>query len=207
MNIKWNKVTWYSKLLAVILFIFVLPTWTFYLGSEYGQVKSIQNTSTIKYESVATSTNKTSNWETYSDIQQRFSIKYPSNWHSVINVKQDYVVFCPFTDEECSANAVYVYVYTKGGSKDILNDFRKQGSGYEEKNIDVNGKESVQREESYCNGTPRLTNGVFVEGSAYDFQVQGPYYECGPAKEGVQVNYDESKSVFNQMLSTFKFAN
>jgi len=158
-------------------------------------------------EIVATSATQTDGWKVYTDSSQRFTIKYPTDWHSVINVKQDYVVFCPTTDKECNANAVYVYVYTKGGSKNILNDFRKQGSGYEEKNIIINGKTAIQREESYCMGTPQLTNGVFVEGSAHDFQVQGPYYECGLAKEGVQVNYDESLSIYNQILSTFKFDN
>lgn len=45
--IKWNEVTWYSKLLAVLLFIFVLPTWTFYLGNEYGETNQTQS-STIE---------------------------------------------------------------------------------------------------------------------------------------------------------------
>ncbi len=35
MNIEWNRVTWYSKLLAVILFIGILPVLTFYIGSKY----------------------------------------------------------------------------------------------------------------------------------------------------------------------------
>ena len=33
--IKFNEVTWYSKLAAVIFFIGVLPTLTFYLGTQY----------------------------------------------------------------------------------------------------------------------------------------------------------------------------
>jgi hypothetical protein len=33
--IKWNKVTWYSKLGAVILFIGIVPTLTFYIGTQY----------------------------------------------------------------------------------------------------------------------------------------------------------------------------
>ncbi len=143
-------------------------------------------------------------WKTYTDSTQRFTIKYPSGLHSVVNARQDYVVFCPMTNKECSSDAVYVYVYPKGGSKDILNDFRTQGSVYKEKNVVVNGTTGIQREESYCNGTPLLTNGVFIEGSANDFQVQGPYYECGSAKEEVFVHYDESEKTFYQMLSTFK---
>lgn len=41
MNIQWNTVTWYSKLLAAILFIAALPVWTFYLGMRYEEVKII----------------------------------------------------------------------------------------------------------------------------------------------------------------------
>jgi hypothetical protein len=36
--IVWNKVTWYSKLLAVILLFFALPWWTFYIGTQYQKV-------------------------------------------------------------------------------------------------------------------------------------------------------------------------
>ncbi len=34
-NIEFNKITWYSKLAAVILFIGALPAWTFYIGMQY----------------------------------------------------------------------------------------------------------------------------------------------------------------------------
>lgn len=33
---KWNEVTWYSKLGAIILFIGVVPVLTFYIGMQYG---------------------------------------------------------------------------------------------------------------------------------------------------------------------------
>lgn len=38
--IVWNKVTWYSKLLAVIFFLGILPAWTFFLGMKYEEAKS-----------------------------------------------------------------------------------------------------------------------------------------------------------------------
>ena len=57
--IQWNKVTWYSKLLAAILFILVLPAWMFYLGVQWGSVHEIQsgltassnNTQTLGFKS------------------------------------------------------------------------------------------------------------------------------------------------------------
>jgi hypothetical protein len=33
--IKFNEVTWYSKLAAVIFFLFVMPVWAFYVGIKY----------------------------------------------------------------------------------------------------------------------------------------------------------------------------
>ncbi|MDQ3077083.1 MAG: hypothetical protein M3Q63_03490 [bacterium] len=46
MNIKWNKVTWYSKTLAVILFIIVLYV-GICIGREYEQIKAIQAVSPV----------------------------------------------------------------------------------------------------------------------------------------------------------------
>lgn len=36
---KWNEVTWYSKLAAVIFFLGVFPALTFYIGTQYQEVK------------------------------------------------------------------------------------------------------------------------------------------------------------------------
>ena len=36
MNIEFNRVTWYSKLGAIILFLFAVPILCFYIGEKYG---------------------------------------------------------------------------------------------------------------------------------------------------------------------------
>ena len=41
MKIVFNKVTWYSKLLAVFVFFVIVPLVSFYLGSYYEQTKII----------------------------------------------------------------------------------------------------------------------------------------------------------------------
>lgn len=41
MKVEWNKVTWYSKFGAVLLFLIVLPALAFYIGTQYEQVVSI----------------------------------------------------------------------------------------------------------------------------------------------------------------------
>lgn len=54
MTIVWNKVTWYSKLLAAIFFIFVVPIITFYIGKAYENtrlsIKAFENTPYIQSE-------------------------------------------------------------------------------------------------------------------------------------------------------------
>ncbi len=47
MNIKLNKITWYSKLAAIIFFIGILPIVTFYLGKEYGEIIAGENVPTF----------------------------------------------------------------------------------------------------------------------------------------------------------------
>lgn len=47
MNIKFNVVTWYSKLLSIIFFIAVLPVLTFYIGSQYQITLDAENSQQI----------------------------------------------------------------------------------------------------------------------------------------------------------------
>lgn len=39
--IKFNQVTWYSKLAAIIFFIGVIPALTFYIGMKYQETKTV----------------------------------------------------------------------------------------------------------------------------------------------------------------------
>lgn len=50
MKISWNKVTWYSQIIAIILYILTLG-FGFYIGTEYQKAISetaIQNTKSLK---------------------------------------------------------------------------------------------------------------------------------------------------------------
>jgi hypothetical protein len=82
MKIEWNKVTWYSKTIALVLFV-ALPFIGFYYGAQYGQaLQAVRGSS----QSVSTSTSSgsqasgyfsnTSEWQTDSN-NQTFSIAYP----------------------------------------------------------------------------------------------------------------------------------
>lgn len=73
MNIEWNKVTWYSKILAVIVFLL-----TFYVGFVLGQKTSeISEIYVYPTNPVNNSYNLS---QTYSNSAKGFSIKYPTGF-------------------------------------------------------------------------------------------------------------------------------
>ena len=77
MAIIWNKVTWYSKLLAVI--VFVGAVWLgFYFNSEFKKVAGIKHVQSVvqKMERV-----DTSDWKTYEDEDMGYSVAYPESYH------------------------------------------------------------------------------------------------------------------------------
>jgi hypothetical protein len=87
MTIEWNKVTWYSKLAAVILFVGVF--WLgFWLGTMKAEKIYIEVPHIVRHAQEApnkiTSTvvldgiEKFVDWKTYSDKKYGFQFKYPS---------------------------------------------------------------------------------------------------------------------------------
>lgn len=82
MNIEWNKVTWYSKLLALALFV-ALPFAGFYWGARYGETKqyAVDVFATLKNASSAVQSENAyyenvSEWQTDQN-NSGWSIAYP----------------------------------------------------------------------------------------------------------------------------------
>lgn len=74
--IIFNKVTWYSRLLAIIFFIGVLPTLTFYLGTKYFDIINNQKMITIDRRPPLGQSSK-EKWVVYKDFESGVSFEYP----------------------------------------------------------------------------------------------------------------------------------
>ena len=53
MKIEWNKVTWYSKFIALALFV-ALPFIGFYYGTQYGKIAARDRSSADAISAAAT---------------------------------------------------------------------------------------------------------------------------------------------------------
>ncbi len=86
--IVFNKVTWYSKLAAVILFLLVVPTLTFYIGTQYQLTKDITSNVIVELPFVKVE------HQTYAD-----KVKNPVSYYSqeLFNLKP--TDSAPFTEE------------------------------------------------------------------------------------------------------------
>ena len=84
-GIKWNEVTWYSKLLSIIFFIGVLPVLTFYIGVRYEKTEEILDDQALFLSQgnvlprPVKVTEKATRLLTYKVDEYGFSFDYPSN--------------------------------------------------------------------------------------------------------------------------------
>lgn len=91
-RIKWNAVTWYSKVLAVIMFLLVLLL-GFYIGKQYESLKYISSDilkTTFETENkTPVLTESAAKLDTYRNNRLGFSISYPDNWALQLLDKED----------------------------------------------------------------------------------------------------------------------
>jgi hypothetical protein len=87
-KIRWNEVTWYSKLGAIILFVGVVPALSFYIGIKYQesidafapieknfQQENIQPRNPSQESFVASTTE----WKSYKSVAWNMSMQLPPN--------------------------------------------------------------------------------------------------------------------------------
>jgi hypothetical protein len=102
MKVVWNKVTWYSKLIALALFV-ALPFAGFWLGIQYGETISLINSSTGQIGSSTQQTSSyysnTAEWQTDMRPDGGFSIAYPIDFQT-----DDNYAITPSTDWRIGSN-------------------------------------------------------------------------------------------------------
>jgi hypothetical protein len=110
MKIEWNKVTWYSKLIALALFV-ALPFIGFYYGAQYGKtVAVISQMPAMMTSSIATNPtyyNNPAEWQTdANNTAGGFSIAYPLDFDT-----QDNYLATPSSDWRVDANGTWGIKY------------------------------------------------------------------------------------------------
>jgi hypothetical protein len=87
-NIEWNKVTWYSKLIALVIFI-VLPFFGFWLGIQYGEMvaplavtSSSSGGSSVTGPATSNYFSNVAEWQTDQRSDGGFSIAYPIDFQA-----------------------------------------------------------------------------------------------------------------------------
>jgi hypothetical protein len=76
MPVQWNTVTWYSKLIALILFV-ALPFVGFYLGMNYGKTTALLAAPSASQSQAGDYYAKVAAWQTDNRTDAGFSIAYP----------------------------------------------------------------------------------------------------------------------------------
>jgi hypothetical protein len=101
MKIEWNKVTWYSKWLALALFV-MLPFIGFYYGTQYGKTVAVidQNTTVSTSNAGTAYYNNPLEWQTDAN-NKGFSIAYPIDFDT-----QDNYSATPSTDWHLNAGSI-----------------------------------------------------------------------------------------------------
>src|SRR5690349_18913841 len=87
MKIEFNRVTWYSKLCAIILFLLLVPILCFYIGEKYGLLLANEQSpivlTRVVYKNAVDPASVSKTTHTYSNAI--YSFEYPSNWNATKN--------------------------------------------------------------------------------------------------------------------------
>ncbi len=179
-KIKWTKVTWYSKLAALVFFIAVVPVITFTLGAEYQKtLTSLGNSSMLEMSldgfvprshddqngMVAITIYKPADAALYAKKIADFeSGKFGNKNVIQIMTKDDFVseqvsvkLPEPYDIVRETANAAAMQVDSEVGPLKVTNFVVENGTAYVELNIDTDGWAGVSFVKDYANPIIRQT--------------------------------------------------
>jgi hypothetical protein len=209
--IKFNEVTWYSKLCAVVFFIGVLPLLTFYIGTQYEKVKN--NTDVIVEDQFAKVKNITNtvdeSLKTYSNTQFGIEFQYPSDWvikeaSEIYGGKENLSIYVSnneknfdirLQDHNKNQPLFSLYIIPKRD-----NDDRPWGMTLDaEKNFELGGIPAHIGPSEITDGGDGTGNPDFTTISAYKNDIEYQIYLAPYSGE-----FDNT---LNRIVSTFKLSN
>lgn len=215
MKIEWRKVTWYSKVLALIFFI-LLSLIGFYLGMKYQQTISkisvSQQTITRNIQA-----DNSANWQTYRNDEYGFEMKYPQGWFinesklsSVTANRNDLSYQISIADYNQNINArsgeppknnilIDIYIISRISYSNI--ESWMNAAGYKKiSNLSIDGKMAIDSEsketvysEMYERVVDEYSRNIRVINGNTGYEIYWSPVDS------------ELKNVFDQILSTFKF--
>jgi hypothetical protein len=196
---KWNEVTWYSKLAAIIFFLGIFPVLTFYIGMQYQRVQDLNNTPSLEVKE---------EWRTFVSNEYHFTFKYPPylQLNEIGGFDQvSYGLMWPQSDESISDILMIVRPNYGGYFGDIDNEVLSQAidetiAGVPVKKLD----DTYYFVESPIEGFNSLEGEALTIANIEKFkptQIELYTGETIPVNPGPDVR----KQVMEEILSTFEF--
>ncbi|MDB5204863.1 MAG: hypothetical protein JWP09_891 [Candidatus Taylorbacteria bacterium] len=197
MAIIWNKVTWYSKLLAVILAILIFGV-GLYFGSEFEKLSLIvPNTVQPVIQNVKTDT---SDWKTYQNDKYGFKIKYPATYfifqsadqvkESVTPVSSDskQIYITGNKDMFFCCEPSYVLIKIDPETKDLDVRLEEEKAKLELRSVDANGIQALSTNIAGVKAFNLTTQPV------YGGELQELIFDKGGNSYTVMTNFNENES-------------
>lgn len=206
-----TTVTTFSKLLALFLFI-LFPFVGFYLGFKYSSLLSQTDQTQQVAAQPTPTTDPTANWKTYTNTGYGLSFKYPPDWEVKDPKKttdfETGIGLIPKNKDNALGTPLYIIKYDNPNKLD-LKSWRNE---YNSKNILshsffpeqlektlIAGKQTYLTEKGDCEPNYCYLAIILVDDKIFMFYDDSTGY----SQEEIKIN----RTIFNQILSTFKFTN
>ena len=193
MKIIWNKVTWYSKLLAVIVLAGVI--WLgFYFNSEFEKVADIKPVQSVVQNNFVADT---SNWKTYRNEKYGFEFSYHEDLfkefedgEKYYNNSDNLVSVRSIKNYHCGSGFHEIKVVVNNSTSDSF--IPKDAS-----NVNFAGKDALLYEAYGGSGGVKM---YYMKISDNTYLVITASMTCN-----IEGSYEVEKTNLDNVLSTFKF--
>lgn len=189
MKIIWNKVTWYSKLLAVVVLAFAI--WLgVYFYEEFKKVGEINPIVVQTADAV-----DTKDWKTYRNEEYGFEFKYPAKFKDQYVESNASLPNCRTNDDIALINELGSLQVSIACESDLIRSNEFKGEGQK---IIVSGRNAFLFD--YVSSAGYINKEIYI--TLFD----GIYINIMHTYKSGRDEYDELSLVdFNKIISTFKF--